>query len=90
MAEIPRRIVVEEIVGNIEGRGDLPEGVSGQFDGRRQDIPRLDAAGKDLAHGRVADLRTEAHKNFVSDRAGIAHERVVADERTQAVPRTAS
>ena len=90
--------MVQDIVGNIEVHGDLLEVFIGQLDGASQHVvfgieqviplaprQRLDAAGEHITHGRIADLRAEAHIDLVLDLGRIANKGVVADERPEAV-----
>jgi hypothetical protein len=96
--QVPGGVVVQDVIGNIERLDDLAEAVGCDIEWAGQhsvvgieqmeppaDLERLDTARKHIAHRWMADLRSEADKNLARDLLGIAHERVVADQRPEAV-----
>ena len=93
VSQIQRGAVVQNVVGIVEFRNDLLKIVRRKFEAPGQNavirieevIPlatreRLDAAGEDVPHCRIADLRTEADEDLALDRVFIAYKRVVADQ----------
>ena len=98
VVEVEDGIVVQDVVGLVEGRLDLGEVLRMDAQLGSEDvilaveevIPHarvegLDAAGEAVADERVADLRAEGEEGGIRDAAGVPLEGVIAEERAQAV-----
>ena len=95
-----RGVVVEWVVGDVEQGADFLEIGRVEADPGGHHVvvrvvqvkPLLRGAqtfqptGKGVAHARIADLRAERNEGLAQDRRRIAQERVITDQRAEAVP----
>jgi len=98
MPQVPRRVVIQEVVRDVELGGDLLKIRSRDPQRARQHViigieqviplprgQRRDASGEHIADRRIADLRAQTDEHRVAECVGIARKGVVADERAEAV-----